>query len=86
MRFIFYICRTVAGISINSQLHEFFESHFLAGFCYLAQLWAGRPEKCAVGLKNAIFLLFRVRPSMISARGMCETKCQSRHDMKLFSQ
>ena len=59
---------------------------FLAGFSYLEPLWAGRPENRAVGLKNAIFLLFRVRPSMISARGMCETKCQSRHDMKLFSQ
>ena len=38
--FIFKICQTVAGISITSQFHEFFWISFLAGFCYLAQLWA----------------------------------------------
>jgi hypothetical protein len=40
-RLIFKIRQTVAGTNITSHFHKFYQSQYLAGFCYLAQLCGG---------------------------------------------
>ena len=42
MLFIFKICQSVAGRSITTHFHEFYESHFWRSFCYLEPLCVPR--------------------------------------------
>ena len=46
MRLIFKICQTVAGVSMTSQFHEFFQSDFWRVSVNLAQLSNFEPESC----------------------------------------
>ena len=38
----FKICQIIASISLSGQFNDFLKSYFLAGFCYLAQMWGTR--------------------------------------------
>ena len=52
IRFTFKGCQTVAGISITSQFHDFFESHIWF-FCYVAQLCSGGATPATAGAAAA---------------------------------